>query len=93
MEVALERQKRKQLQRELAKLVRKRDSAVAGSRAYQQLNQQIKELRQQLKPPDEPAQPQPVRPSHRTPRAILVVKWTPAVHFCTLEHYVYIRMY
>jgi len=50
MEIAAAKQARKKQERELAKLVRKRDTTVAGSKVYQQLNQQIKTLREQLKP-------------------------------------------
>ena len=48
MEVALERQRRKNMERELAKLMRKRDGAIVGSTAYQLLNKQVNELKAQL---------------------------------------------
>ena len=50
MEVAIERQRRKNMERELAKLVRKRDNSAAGSTTYQRLNKQVNELKAQLKP-------------------------------------------
>eukprot|EP01043_Picozoa_sp_COSAG02_P013097 COSAG02_NODE_519_length_20760_cov_60.588819_3_plen_152_part_00 len=61
MEVAAARQRRKNMERELNKLLRKRDanSTVAGSKLYQQLNQQIKKLREQLKPQREPVLKEP----------------------------------
>ena len=59
MEVALERQRRKNMQRELNKLVRKRDNAAAGSTAYQRLNKQVNELKAQLKPQREPVTEEP----------------------------------
>ena len=59
MEVALQRQRRKNMERELAKLMRKRDDAVAGSTAYQQLNKQVNELKGQLKPERAPVLEEP----------------------------------
>eukprot|EP01046_Picozoa_sp_COSAG06_P018569 COSAG06_NODE_1297_length_9956_cov_20.957796_6_plen_482_part_00 len=59
MEVAIERQRRKNMQRELNKLTRKRDNAAAGSTAYQRLNRQVNELKAQLKPQREPVLEEP----------------------------------
>jgi hypothetical protein len=59
MEVAAARQKRKNMERELVKLVRKRDNATAGSTAYQRLNKQVNELKAQLKPQREPVLEEP----------------------------------
>ena len=59
MEIAAAKQARKKQERELAKLVRDRDKTVAGSKEYQQLNRQIKELREQLKPKREPILEEP----------------------------------
>ena len=59
MEVAIERQRRKNMERELNKLIRKRDNAAAGSTTYQRLNKQVNELKAQLKPRREPVLEEP----------------------------------
>jgi hypothetical protein len=59
MEVAAAKVARRKQERSLEKLLRGRDAAVVGSKAYQRLDREVKALRAQLRPRREPVLEEP----------------------------------